>query len=152
MIERSVIAVTLIAIGLLAYRGLLLMQRRQVAQQARRAGSTQHTRLLIFTSPTCAPCKLQQLPIIDHLLREWPDQVDFQIIDVAEQPEVAARYGVWSVPTTMVLDGRQNVIAINQGVVLEKKLREQLLKAGPTVAGDLVRVQSAKSQCLKCAE
>lgn len=152
MIERSVIAVALIAIGLLAYQGLLLRQRRQVTQQARQVDSTQRVTLLVFTSPTCAPCKLQQLPIIDRLLREWPDQVDFQIIDVAEQPEVAARYGVWSVPTTIVLDGQHNVIAINQGVVLEKKLREQLVKATPMAAGEPARLQPAQSQCLKCTE
>ena len=48
---------------------------------------------------------------------------------MAERPEVATQYGVWSVPTTIVLDAQRQVIAINQGVVHEKKLREQLAKA-----------------------
>jgi len=49
-----------------------------------------------------------------------------EIIDVTQQPEVAAQYGVWSLPTTIVLDTQRRVIAINQGVAHEKKLREQL--------------------------
>jgi hypothetical protein len=35
---------------------------------------------------------------------------------------------VWSVPTTIVLDRGRNVIAINQGVAGEHKLREQFEK------------------------
>ncbi len=151
MIERLVVAIGLIALGLVAYQGLLLIQRRLVGLQSRRAGSTHRPSLLVFTSPTCAPCKLQQLPIIDRLLSDWPEQVDFEIIDVAERPAVAARYGVWSVPTTIVLDGRRNVIAINQGVASHKKLREQLVKATPA-AGDPVRLPPARSQCLRCTE
>jgi thioredoxin-like negative regulator of GroEL len=49
-------------------------------------------------------------------------------VDVSERPEVAAQYGVWSLPTTIVLDRQRNVIAINQGVASERKLREQLEK------------------------
>lgn len=152
MIERIAIAIVLVAVGVLAYRGLLLLQRRRATLQARRTASTQRATLLVFTSPTCAPCKLQQLPIINRLLGEWPAQVNFEIIDVAEQPEVAARYGVWSVPTTIVLDEQQNVIAINQGVASETKLRVQLMKATPTVGGDLARLPSARSRCLRCTE
>ena len=48
---------------------------------------------------------------------------------MAERPEAATQYGVWSVPTTIVLDAQRQVIAINQGVVFEKKLRGQLAKA-----------------------
>ena len=129
MIERIVMALAIVALGLLAYQGLLWLQRRRVAQGSKREGRTGRSVLLVFTSPTCAPCKLQQLPIIDRVLVDWHDKIDFELVDVAERPEVATQYGVWSVPTTIVLDARRQVIAINQGVVFEKKLREQLAKA-----------------------
>jgi thioredoxin-like negative regulator of GroEL len=127
--ERIVMAIAIVAIGLLAYLGLLWLQRRRVAQGSKRGGRTGRSALLVFTSPTCAPCKLQQLPIVDRVLVDWHDKIDFELVDVAERPEVATQYGVWSVPTTIVLDARRQVIAINQGVVHEKKLREQLVKA-----------------------
>jgi hypothetical protein len=129
MVERIVMALAVIAIGLLAYWGLLQIQRRRVAQGSRRGGRTGRSALLVFTSPTCAPCKLQQLPIVDRVLVDWHDKIDYELVDVAERPEVATQYGVWSVPTTIVLDAQRQVIAINQGVVFEKKLREQLTKA-----------------------
>ena len=129
MLERMVLAVALVAIGLLAYGGVLWLQRKRVAQGSKRGGRTGRSALLVFTSPTCAPCKLQQLPIVDRVLVEWRDKIDFEVVDVAERPEVATQYGVWSVPTTIVLDAQRQVIAINQGVVHEKKLREQLAKA-----------------------
>lgn len=146
MFERIVIALAIVAIGLLAYQGLLLTQRRRVAQGSKRAGGAGQSALLVFTSPTCAPCKLQQMPIVNRVLVDWCDKIDFDMIDVTERPEVAAQYGVWSLPTTIVLNARREVIAINQGVVFEKKLREQLAKAAPAVAVDIARLQPAKSQ------
>jgi len=44
---------------------------------------------------------------------------------VTEQPQAASRFGVWSLPTTMVLDGDGRVEAINLGIAGEHKLREQ---------------------------
>ncbi len=129
MIERIVMALAIVVLGLLAYQGLLWRQRRRVAQGSKRGGRPDRSALLVFTSPTCAPCKLQQLPIVDRVLVDWHDKIDFELVDVAERPDVAIQYGVWSVPTTIVLDAQRQVIAINQGVVYEKKLREQLAKA-----------------------
>ena len=83
---------------------------------------------LVFSSPTCAPCKLQQLPIVERLMVDWRDKIDVDVVDVSERPEVASRYRVWSVPTTIVLDAQRNVVAINQGVASERKLRVQFEK------------------------
>ena len=129
MVERIIIALAVVAIGLIAYWGLLRLQRRRVTQGSKRGDRTGRSALLVFTSPTCAPCKLQQLPIVDRVLIDWHDKIDYELIDVAERPEAATQYGVWSVPTTIVLDAQRQVIAINQGVVFEKKLREQLAQA-----------------------
>ncbi len=127
--ERILIAVVIVAVGVLAYQLLLQVQRRRAAQGSQQRAATGRSALLVFTSPTCAPCKLQQLPIIDRVLVDWHDKIEVDVIDVTERPEVAAQYGVWSLPTTIVLDAQRNVSAINQGVAHEKKLREQLASA-----------------------
>ena len=126
MLERILLAAALVALGVLAYRGVLLMQHRRATRRSRERAATGRSGLLIFTSPTCAPCKLQQLPIIDRVLIDWRDKIEVDIIDVTQQPELAAQYGVWSLPTTIVLDAQRKVIAINQGVASEQKLRTQL--------------------------
>lgn len=129
MLERVLVAIGLLIAGLVAYRVLLLAQQRQVSRRAQAGGGQSRAALLVFTSPTCAPCKLQQLPIVNRLLADWGDRIDLCVIDVTEQPEVAQQYGVWSLPTSIVLKADRSVVAINQGVAHEKKLREQLEQA-----------------------
>ena len=126
MVERILIAIAIVGGGLLAYQLFLRAQRRRAARRSRDRAVTGRAAVLVFTSPTCAPCKLQQLPIIDRILVDWRDKIEVEIVDVTQTPEVAAQYGVWSLPTTIVLDAQRKVIAINQGVAHEKKLREQL--------------------------
>jgi thiol-disulfide isomerase/thioredoxin len=144
MLDRIVVAMVLMIAGIVAYRMLLLAQRRLASRQAQSSGGAGRAALLVFTSPTCAPCKLQQLPIINRLIVEWSDKIDARVIDVTEQPDVAQQYGVWSLPTTIVLKADRNVVAINQGVANEKKLREQFERAttGQAVTRQLVTGQS----------
>jgi thioredoxin 1 len=127
MLERILLAAVIVALGILAYQGVLLVQRRRAVRRSRERAATGRSGLLVFTSPTCAPCKLQQLPIVERVLIDWRDKIEVDIIDVTQQPELAAQYGVWSLPTTIVLDAQRKVVAINQGVALEHKLRAQLL-------------------------
>lgn len=127
MLERIVLVIVMAVLAWLTYRGVLMLQRRRAARRSLDRAATGRSAVLVFTSPTCAPCKLQQLPIIDRILVDWRDKIEVEIIDVTGQPDVAAQYGVWSLPTTVVLDAQQRVIAINQGVAHEKKLREQIM-------------------------
>lgn len=129
MLERVAIAVIVIGLGFVAYRLLLSTQRRLAMSAAGRARGSHRPALLVFTSPTCAPCKLQQMPIVERLMGGWGDRVSLQVIDVTEQPDTASRFGVWSLPTTIVLDAAGRVAAINQGVAGEAKLREQVERA-----------------------
>lgn len=144
MLDRVVVAIGLVILGVVAYRVLLLSQRRLVSRRAQSGGAPRRAALLVFTSPTCAPCKLQQLPIIQRLMTDWSDRIDVRIIDVTEQTGVAQQYGVWSLPTTIVLKADRNVVGINQGVANAKKLREQFewATAGQAVTRQLVTGQS----------
>ncbi len=128
MLERIVVSIVLVGAGIVAYQFLLFAQQRWAKVGSKRGARPDRSALLVFTSPTCAPCKLQQLPIVERLMVDWHDKIDVDVVDVSERPEVAAQYGVWSLPTTIVLDRQRNVIAINQGVASERKLREQLEK------------------------
>ena len=140
MLERIVITVVVIGFGLAAYWILLSMQHRLALSAAARRTASDRAALLVFTSPTCAPCKLQQMPIVDRLMTSWRDRIDLRVIDVTEQPDTASRFGVWSLPTTIVLDTAGRVAAINQGVASETKLREQMERA----AGNLSEERSAE--------
>ena len=131
MIERLIV---LIAFGALAVAAYHLFQRAQVRHAARLAPLDPLLAalrpgvpaILYFTSPTCAPCKMQQRPAIQRLLNEMGDGVQVIEVDALEQPDVADRWGVLSIPTTFILDGHGQPREINYGVARVEKLRHQL--------------------------
>lgn len=142
MLDRVIVAIGLVVLGLIAYRVMLMAQQRLVARGSKSGAASDRAALLVFTSPTCAPCKLQQLPIVERLLVDWGDRIEVRIVDATEQPDVAKQYGVWSLPTTIVLKADRSVVAINQGVAHAAKLREQFERATTNGA----RINESKSQ------
>lgn len=62
---------------------------------------SEQTVLLDFWATWCMPCRMVA-PIIDKLADERPD-VKFGKVNVDEQPELAAQFGVMSIPTLVVM-------------------------------------------------
>src|SRR5512132_1333060 len=82
--------------------------------------------VLAFTGEYCLPCKTQQHPALERLRARFGQSIHIREVDALEYAELAGRYGVLTVPTTAVLDGNRNVIAINYGVTQTEKLKRQL--------------------------
>ena len=59
--------------------------------------------LVDFFATWCGPCKMMA-PVIDELADELAGQVDVYKIDVDDNPELAQRYGVMSIPTLIVFE------------------------------------------------
>ena len=59
--------------------------------------------LLDFWAPWCGPCRMVA-PVIDKLAEERPD-VKFGKVNVDEEPQLAVKFGVVSIPTLVVMDG-----------------------------------------------
>lgn len=61
---------------------------------------------LDFWAPWCGPCKITT-PIVEELEKEFPD-VEFEKINVDENPAKSSQFGVMSIPTFVVLkDGKE---------------------------------------------
>ncbi len=62
--------------------------------------------LIDFWAPWCGPCRMQA-PILESVDRKIGSKVKICKLNVDESPNVAARYGIQSIPTLLIFkDGR----------------------------------------------
>ena len=80
--------------------------------------------LVDFWATWCGPCRMLA-PVIAQIAEEQEGKIKVGKIDVDEQPELAIRYGISSIPTLKVF---KNGEVVNSSVgVIPKPMIEQLL-------------------------
>lgn len=75
--------------------------------------------LVDFWAPWCNPCKMIA-PILDEL-NETRDDIKIVKIDVDENKEIAAKYGVRGIPTLMMIQDGE-VIGSKTGAITKSNL------------------------------
>ena len=60
--------------------------------------------LLDFWAEWCGPCKMIA-PMLDEIADEFKSKVTIAKLNIDENPELAAQYGVRSIPTLMIFKG-----------------------------------------------
>ncbi len=65
-----------------------------------------------FYADWCGPCKMVA-PIVEELSQEYDGKVDFYKIDTEDQQELAAAFGIQSIPSLLFipLDGKPQMAA-----------------------------------------
>ena len=80
--------------------------------------------LIDFYADWCGPCQTL-LPTIHKLAEEFEGDVTIKKVNVDENGELAAQFGVRSIPTLVYLNN-QKEIGRQNGLISEEQLREQL--------------------------
>ena len=126
-IIRSLWAFGIISVGILLYRGMnrLLLTRANYRTAGLESQRPHIPILLYFTTPSCAPCKTIQRPAIDRLQKITGERLQVIEVDAIDQPAIATRWGVLSVPTTFMIDANGHPRYVNHGAVSTNKLLQQ---------------------------
>ena len=82
-----------------------------------------------FWATWCRPCKILS-PMLESMTQEAGGAFRLARVDVDENPNLALRYGVRSIPAVKAFSGGQ-VVGEFSGVIPEEKLREFLSKITP---------------------
>jgi len=91
--------------------------------------------LIDFWAAWCGPCRMFG-PVFERVSGKHPDAV-FGKVDTHAQPELAAAFGISSIPTLMVL--RDGVVLYAQPGALPEQALEQLIVKAREIDMDEVR-------------
>ena len=84
---------------------------------------SEKTVLLDFWAPWCAPCRMV-VPIMEEIASERPD-IKVGKINVDEQPELASKFSIMSIPTLVVMKNGKIVQQVS-GARPKKAILEML--------------------------
>ena len=84
--------------------------------------------LVDFWAPWCGPCKMQT-PILEKVVAAVGDKAVIAKVNVDENPELAAKYGIRSIPTIILLkdgENKQQLIGLQQEAALVSAIEAEL--------------------------
>jgi thiol-disulfide isomerase/thioredoxin len=129
--DRILIALLVMAVGVAAYLLLQGWQRRKAATALATIGAATDTApagrptILYFRSDHCAPCAAQGR-YLDQLTGQLGDAIAVRKIDADLDADIAAKFGVFTVPTTLIVDAAGQVRHANYGLADLGKLAGQV--------------------------
>ncbi|MEI0604619.1 thioredoxin [Brachyspira alvinipulli] len=80
--------------------------------------------LVDFFAEWCGPCKMQT-PVLHKVAEEYADKMGFGAVNVDDCEDIAAKYGVQSIPTLLVFKSGE-VVKRAEGMKNEAQLKEWL--------------------------
>lgn len=79
-------------------------------------------RILVFSATWCGQCKAYH-PTVEKFKKSNPG-ISVELIDVEEKEELVDKYGIKTLPTTIVVDDNDELIKKETGILTMDKLNE----------------------------
>ena len=97
-----------------------------------------------FWAPWCGPCRVLA-PVLEDVAREQAGRVVVGKVNVDEAPEIAARFGIRSIPTVIFFrDGKPHDAVI--GAVPKSEITTRLAALTSSQVGESVGASTAPSE------
>ena len=80
--------------------------------------------LVDFWATWCGPCRMVA-PVVEELAEEYDGRISFAKVDVDQNPQIASRYGIMSIPTLIVFkEGKpvSNIVGFRPKAQLKQSL------------------------------
>jgi thioredoxin-like negative regulator of GroEL len=130
-VQAAALGLTGAAVGLTAVAARLTAwhaRRRAVGEtgtsKAGEHSSTSAAYILYFTTEQCSTCRLLQEPALEKITAR------VQKVDAIAERELAERFAIFTVPSTVVMGPNGTAANVNYGYADAAKLRRQLTAAG----------------------
>lgn len=86
------------------------------------------TKIIKLSASWCFPCKVYGKTFEEVSKNECYKDICFEEIDVEENEEIAEKYGVRSLPTTVFVDENDNILSKLNGNVTKAELEDKINK------------------------
>jgi len=64
--------------------------------------------LVDFLAPWCGPCRMVA-PVVEEIATQYEEKIKVVKVNTDENPEIASKYGIRSIPTLMIFKGGDKV-------------------------------------------
>ena len=133
LMRLGILVPALLLIAMLVCAGRLFVERqRRLALLATPPTGDQlgqhesKIRILAFSSAACTQCRTLQQPVLRRLQALRGDEIEVVEIDAPGSPELAGRYRILTIPSTVLLNPAGEAFAVNYGFADLSKLQQQI--------------------------
>jgi len=84
--------------------------------------------LVDFWAEWCGPCRMVA-PVVEELAEEYDGKITFAKVDVDQNPQIAGKYGIMSIPTLIIFKGGKpvsNIVGFRPKAELKRSMDDAL--------------------------